>query len=503
VSVQTHFGQNLLHRDDLGFNPKESIPLPFGKYFYGTCAEVLPRRELPAPRRGELPPFPKALAAEQLPALPAEVPADMAALAPLMHFAWPRKARAADAPVPEFDWRGGEAAAIAQLEAYLTPSGLGSYHRTRNQLQGAMSFSRVSPWLANGCISARTVYWRAKEFERANKHKEKDKRFDHVHKFIFQLCWRDYFRLYVARFGTRVFFVEGPARRGRPWRRDVDAERRWKEGQTGVPLVDALMRELRQTGFMANRGRYIVASYLVFYLGIDWRVGADWFESLLLDHDVYSNYGEWASMANVAVDLGDKYPLGLKGRGPSSGRLPGARGGGGDPWAKGAGAGDAAFDPWEQALHYDKTEAYTRKWVPEVRMLPTGSLHHVDSLIAAMRTNSEGGYPQKPLAVEQIGLGRWPLEGGARGGVTSAASGDDHSGRGGGGSSRGKGAGKGGGWRRGRGEQSASRRGSVAESATVRSAATDSGGNSGATMAPANSAPKTAGARRWKPRAQA
>lgn len=187
----------------------------------------------------------------------------------------------------------------------------------------------------------------ARRFERENG-KDNDGRFDHVQKFIFQLCWRDYFHFYCAHFGRRVFFLSGPARRARSWRRDAAIEESWKQGRTGVPLVDALMRELAATGFMANRGRYIVASYLIHYLNIDWRVGADWFESLLLDHDVCSNYGEWASMANIAVDLGDKYPLGLKGRGPTGGRRPGARGGGGDPWARGVELGDSVFDPFEQ-----------------------------------------------------------------------------------------------------------------------------------------------------------
>eukprot|EP00913_Durusdinium_trenchii_P003332 g3086.t1 len=119
------------------------------------------------------------------------------------------------------------------------------------------------------------------------------------------------------------------------------------------------MRELAATGFMANRG-YIAASYLVFYLNIDWRVGADWFESLLLDHDVCSNYGEWASMANVAVDLGDWRADGC---------------GGGDPWAKGVNIGDAIFDPFEQAQHYDRDESYVRRWLPELHGHPAGSIH--------------------------------------------------------------------------------------------------------------------------------
>ena len=80
------------------------------------------------------------------------------------------------------------------------------------------------------------------------------------------------------------------------------------------------MRELLKTGYMSNRGRYVVASFLIHYLKIDWRVGADHFETWLIDHDVCSNWGEWASMANVAVDLGAKYPLGLKGKGPQTDR---------------------------------------------------------------------------------------------------------------------------------------------------------------------------------------
>merc|ERR1740121_3153382 len=142
-----------------------------------------------------------------------------------------------------------------------------------------------------------------------------------------------------------------------PWRRDTEAEARWKEGRTGVPLVDALMRELAATGYIANRGRYVVASYLVHYLGIDWRVGADWFECLLLDHDVCSNYGEWSCMAGVAAAPTAGKPLGLKGRGPATARGRAARAG--NPWAKGAGgSGDAVFDPWEQASQYDRNEVY-------------------------------------------------------------------------------------------------------------------------------------------------
>lgn len=392
VRVLRHSGQTLLHREDLGWDPSTSLPLPFGKFYHETCNQVWPRRELPAPKKGELPPSPANLPASGPGWV--TVPLSAAALAPLMHFPpEPQEARG------DFVWRGGEEAALAQLESWCSPLGLGTYQKTRNQLSGLKSWSHLSPWMAIGCLSPRTVYWRAKRFS----DEDAGKRFEHFQKFHFQLCWRDYFHFYCVRFGKRVFFLTGPAKRLRSWRRDADVEARWKEGRTGVPLIDALMRELRQTGFMANRGRYIVASYLVHFLNIDWRIGADWFESLLLDHDVCSNYGEWASMANVAVDLGDKYPLGLKGRGPTSGRLPGARGGGGDPWAKGVSEGDAVFDPFEQAEHYDKSEEYVRSWLQELRDVPQGDGHrpHQRHWEAMVRQ----GYPE-PLAVEAVRLSR-------------------------------------------------------------------------------------------------
>ena len=75
----------------------------------------------------------------------------------------------------------------------------------------------------------------------------------------------------------------------------------WAEGRTGVPFVDANMRELRHSGWMSNRGRQNVASFLVKDLGLDWRLGAEWFESQLLDHDVCSNYGNWNYAAGLEL----------------------------------------------------------------------------------------------------------------------------------------------------------------------------------------------------------
>ena len=160
------------------------------------------------------------------------------------------------------------------------------------------------------------------------------------------------------------------------------------------------MRELLSTGFMANRGRYIVASYLVHYLGIDWRVGADWFEALLLDHDVCSNYGEWASMAAVAAAPTQGQPLGLKGRGPTAKSSQGAQGSGGNPWAKGKTIGAAVFDPWEQAAQYDRTEAYVRHWVSELRYVPAGCAHWPHDMDPEGRAATNSSAYPSPMATK-------------------------------------------------------------------------------------------------------
>ena len=118
-------------------------------------------------------------------------------------------------------------------------------------------------------------------------------------------------------------------------------------------------------GVINKRFRYIVASYLVHDLKIDWRVGADWFEHILIDHDVCSNYGEWASMANVACAA---FPLGLKGHGPKGRTKAGA------PWANGVGTRAARFDPYEQQEQYDRDGSYVRRWASSAPALAvTGS----------------------------------------------------------------------------------------------------------------------------------
>ena len=93
------------------------------------------------------------------------------------------------------------------------------------------------------------------------------------------MLWRDYFKFVCQKFGDRVFYLTGISNKRMPWSQDKAKFDAWAEGRTGVPFVDANMRELRETGWMSNRGRQNVASFLLKDFGIDWRMGAEWFES--------------------------------------------------------------------------------------------------------------------------------------------------------------------------------------------------------------------------------
>jgi deoxyribodipyrimidine photo-lyase len=116
--------------------------------------------------------------------------------------------------------------------------------------------------------------------------------------------WRDFFTFWCMHNGKSVFEEYGihgeHYRKDGGWKTDINLVKRWREGRTGMPLIDALMRELNATGIMTNRGRLLVASYLTMDMKQDWRMGAMYFEEKLLDHDVCSNYGGW----NFAAGLG-------------------------------------------------------------------------------------------------------------------------------------------------------------------------------------------------------
>jgi deoxyribodipyrimidine photo-lyase len=190
---------------------------------------------------------------------------------------------------------GGASHAQAHLKQYLERRLADSYKETRNQLIGMDYSSKFSAWLSLGCISARDIAAQLNDYENsygAN---------DGTYWLWFELLWRDYFRFIHFKYGQKLYRASGLT--GVPVKPSYASSfEQWRTGNTGSALVDAGMRELHQSGYLSNRMRQIVASYWIYDMKGDWRAGAAWFESQLIDYDVYSNQGNWLYIAGRGTD---------------------------------------------------------------------------------------------------------------------------------------------------------------------------------------------------------
>jgi deoxyribodipyrimidine photo-lyase len=219
---------------------------------------------------------------------------------------------------------GGESAARARLTRWLPQ--LEGYDADHDAM-AADRTSRLSPFLHFGCLSPREVAARVHGRPGAEP-------------FLRQLCWRDFYHQVLFAF---------PDLRRKPyrasaedsWQDEADALQAWQEGQTGVPIVDAGMRQLLAEGWMHNRARLITASYLTKHLRVDWRAGGDHFFDLLLDGDVANNYGNWQWVAGTGNDT--------------------------KPYRR--------FNPIRQAHRFDPDGDYVRRYVPELAGIEGGAVH--------------------------------------------------------------------------------------------------------------------------------
>lgn len=175
------------------------------------------------------------------------------------------------------------------------PHGWQHYKHSRNALTGADFASFLSVPLSRGTLSVRWVWHQICQYEQQHGVT------DSSYWLKFELLWREYFRHLLRRHQHALFLHQGIGRHQVQPVAPVshDALQRWQQGQTGEPLVDASMRLLKHSGWLSNRARQNVASYLHFELGCDWRDGAAWFEQQLLDYDVASNWGNWAYIAGA------------------------------------------------------------------------------------------------------------------------------------------------------------------------------------------------------------
>jgi deoxyribodipyrimidine photo-lyase len=273
-----------------------------------------------------------------------------------------------EALIPKADnsalpFEGGEKSALARLQSYMN-AGVNTYKTTRNGLLGPAYSTKFSPFLSHGCISPRTIVDALRQLG------EKDR--DGAYWVWFELLWREYFNFVGSKFGKRIFLPHGLStpkdRNTLPWKHggfNHPLFKAWCEGTTGVPFVDANMRELQATGFMSNRGRQNVASFLIKDLGLDWRLGAEWFESLLLDHDPCSNYGNWLYIAGL----------------------------GNDPRQADDGNG-RYFNVIKQARDYDPKAEYVLTWCPELKGHPNPHVPWTQSVAS----KSFGIYLKPPIA---------------------------------------------------------------------------------------------------------
>lgn len=191
---------------------------------------------------------------------------------------------------------GGELSAQAHLHTYFASDYPSSYKETRNALDGNFNSTGFSPWLANGCLSVRQVVEALKRYETTKGANES------TYWIFFELMWREFFQLYALRYGSQLFQFRGTNGRKPLTSFYPQRFKAWCEGETQWPLVNACMKQLKQTGWISNRGRQVVASCLVNELQIDWRYGAAWFEQQLIDYDVASNWGNWQYLAGVGAD---------------------------------------------------------------------------------------------------------------------------------------------------------------------------------------------------------
>jgi deoxyribodipyrimidine photo-lyase len=212
---------------------------------------------------------------------------------------------------------GGRGNAISQMRQ--AAKNIKNYPRTHNDL--SHSTSELSAYIKFGCVSIREVY----------------KTFRSKHDFIRQLFWRDFYANILYSFPHVLGSAMKPNYNKVRWHHNSNWFKKWCDGETGYPVVDAGMRQMNQTGYMHNRARLIVSSFLVKTLLISWEEGEKYFAQKLVDYDPASNNGNWQWTAGSGADSQPYFRI---------------------------------FNPWEQGKNYDPNCEYIKKWVPELKDVP-------------------------------------------------------------------------------------------------------------------------------------
>jgi deoxyribodipyrimidine photo-lyase len=224
---------------------------------------------------------------------------------------------------PDILVHGGRINAIKQMKT--ASKNIQHYSKTHNVM--TQSTSELSAYIKYGCVSIREVF----------------KTFRHIHDFIRQLYWRDFYGQILYH---NPYVIGHPMKQNYnklKWHHNTGWFTKWTNGETGFPIVDAAMRQMNTTGYMHNRGRLIVSSFLVKTLLIDWRYGERYFAKTLVDYDVANNNLNWQWSASTAVDSQPYFRI---------------------------------FNPWLQQKEFDPKCEYIKRWVPELIELEPNVIHN-------------------------------------------------------------------------------------------------------------------------------
>ncbi|MGZ9220908.1 MAG: cryptochrome/photolyase family protein [Anaerolineales bacterium] len=244
----------------------------------------------------------------------------------------------------------GEKEALVRLEEFLYKR-IHSYGKDRNRLD-LDGTSALSPYLRFGMLGLRQAVHHARKAI-------SEKRSVGAEIWLNELIWRQFYIQILYHFPQVSKSSFNRSLASIQWRNNEDEFEAWKEGRTGVPVMDAGMRQLKETGWMHNRARMIVASYLVKDLLIDWRWGEAWFMENLLDGDLAANNGGWQWTAGTGTDAAPYFRI---------------------------------FNPILQSAKFDPNGEYIRKWLPELRNIDPKDIHAPWEKGIKVK-----GYPEKPM----------------------------------------------------------------------------------------------------------